>query len=82
MEDQIELFKKIRVAQPRHDLYENVLDKIQAFEMDSLSRLQLFTIAAGISLLIGSGFYTSLLDKKTGNDIESAEFIYQTELYE
>ena len=82
MEDPIELFKKISVVQPEPRLYENALDKIQAYEKDKLSTLQLFTIAAGITLLIGSNFYVSLEDNKFINKDEAFQFIYQTDLYE
>lgn len=82
MEDPIELFKKISVVQPEPRLYENALDKIQAYEKDKLSALQLFTIAAGITLLIGSNFYVSLEDNKFINKDEASQFIYQTDLYE
>ena len=82
MEDPIELFKKISVVQPEPRLYENALDKIQAYEKDKLSTLQLFTIATGITLLIGSNFYVSLEDNKFINKDEASQFIYQTDLYE
>lgn len=82
MENPIELFKKISVVQPGPHLYNSTLDKIQAYEKNKLSRLQLFAIAASITLLIGSCFYASLQDRKFTNEIESSEFIHQTDLYE
>lgn len=82
MEDPIELFKKISVVQSRPHLYKSTLEKIQVYEKDKLSRLQLFTIAAGITLLIGGSFYVSLKGNKFGNEIEASEFISQNDLYE
>ncbi|MDG1349948.1 MAG: hypothetical protein P8P80_02515 [Crocinitomicaceae bacterium] len=82
MKDPVELFENLKTVPPNGGLKKKVFAQIIGQKINNISPIQVWAVAAGFALFIGTSILSAWQTKNDTEPESSSMFINQNDLYE